>query len=349
MSLPRKLFTLAAATTAAALTVQAINRRRRWWDLRGKSIIVTGGSRGLGLDLARQLADRGAKIAIFARDADEMKRALGDVRTRGTAIAVQCDVTDREDVDRAVAIVRQSFGRVDAIINDAGVIGVGPHEAMTEADYDRAMRTHFYGPLHLILAVLPEMEQRRDGRIVNISSIGGKIAVPHLVPYTASKFALTGLSEALRTELAACNVFVTTVIPGLMRTGSPRNADFKGQPDAEYAWFMTSDNTPGLSVNPADIAERILDAMQAGDAELIHQFSAAAATKLHALFPKLSAELAAVVERLLPHGHLKTRVKGRDVSGAVRVPRFARNSDETAARTHNETLPVSYPTQPGDV
>src|SRR5205823_4029010 len=135
-----------------------------------------------------------------------------------------CDVTHRREVTQFVRATRERFGRIDVLVNNAGTIEVGPMEVMTLDDYDRAMKTHFWGPLYMVLAVLPELRKRREGRIVNVSSIGGKISVPHLLPYCASKFALTGFSQGLRAELAKDGIVVTTVCPGLMRTGSPLNA-----------------------------------------------------------------------------------------------------------------------------
>src|SRR5215207_3675472 len=163
-------------------------------------------------------------------------------------------------VERMIADVRSRFGRIDILVNNAGVIQVGPLGAQTQADFEEAMRIHFWGPFYAMRAVLPEMKQRGEGRIVNISSIGGKIAVPHLLPYSASKFALVGLSEGLRAELAKDGVVVTTVCPGLMRTGSPRNAEFKGQHRSEYAWFALGDSIPGASVSAESAARQIIEA-----------------------------------------------------------------------------------------
>src|SRR5206468_3204388 len=159
-----------------------------------------------------------------------------------------CDVTAAPQVAGMIDGIVRHFGSIDVVVNNAGVIQVGPVEHMTLADFDQAMRTHFWAPLYVIEAALPHMRRQRGGRIVNISSIGGKVAVPHLVPYTASKFALAGLSESLRMELMSQNIFVTTVIPGLMRTGSPRNALFKGQNEKEHAWFATGDALPVVSI-----------------------------------------------------------------------------------------------------
>ena len=168
-----------------------------------------------------------------------------------------------------VAAVSNRFHQIDVLVNNAGVIQVGPIEVMTHEDFELAMQAHLWGPLNTILAVLPSMRQRREGRIVNISSIGGKVAVPHLVPYSASKFALVGLSKGLRAELMKDNVVVTTVCPGLMRTGSPRNADFKGQHRFEYAWFSISDALPLLTVSAENAARQIVQACKRGQAELV--------------------------------------------------------------------------------
>src|SRR5204863_2590958 len=123
--------------------------------------------------------------------------------------------------------------------------------------------------VHTTLDVMPDMRARREGRIVNISSIGGKVSVPHLLPYSASKFALVGLSEGLRAELAKDGIVVTTVCPGLMRTGSPRNAQFKGQHRAEYAWFTLSDSMPFFSQSAERAARQILSACRHGEAEVV--------------------------------------------------------------------------------
>ena len=240
---------LAAGAGACWLGCQLV-RQRRYLDLTGKSVLITGGSRGLGLVLARQFVSRGASVAICARDADELERARVDLEARGgLVLTVVCDLANRNETIDMVWQVKSAFGRIDVLVNNAGVIQVGPMEVMTLADYEEAMKVHYRAPLQATLEVLPEMRARHSGRIVNISSIGGKVSVPHLLPYCASKFALVGFSEGLRSELIKEGIYVTTVVPGLMRTGSPRNATFKGQHHAEYAWFSISDAMPLLSMS----------------------------------------------------------------------------------------------------
>lgn len=267
------------------------------FDLAGKVVLITGGSRGLGLVMARQLVAQQARVAICARDPDELARAKRDL---GEVLAIPCDVTQPEQLERLVNEVTHLLGPIDCLINNAGVIQVGPMKHMTIEDYEMAMATHFWAPLRLSLAVLPKMRERGEGRIVNIASVGGKIAVPHLLPYTASKFALVGLSEGMRAELIKDNVRVTTVVPGLMRTGSPPNALFKGRNEAEYAWFAAGDSSHLTAMQAERAARQILTAMRRGRPEITLTFQAKLATRLFALAPGLMQRALSLVDRLLP-------------------------------------------------
>ena len=329
---------LAAAGAGAYLAARAVYRRLHDYDLAGKTVLITGGSRGLGLVLARGFAAEGANVAICARDPRELESARRDLAARGARVlAFPCDVTERAQVRELVEVVTHHFGGVDVLVNNAGVIQVGPLEVMTLEDFEQAMAVHFWGPLYATLAVLPQMRARRDGRVVNISSIGGKISVPHLVPYSASKFALAGLSDGLRAELAKDGVVVTSVFPGLMRTGSPRNATFKGQHRAEYAWFAISDSLPVSSINAERAASQIISACRRGDAELVITTQALAAVKFRALFPEATAEILSVVNRLLPGpgGIGRARAKGKE-SGSALAPSVLTALSEWAARRNNE-------------
>ena len=290
------------AAAGAVAVFGAFLRQRRRIELAGKVVLVTGGSRGLGLVLARRLAAEGAYVALCARDAEDLESARSQIRgeTGRDVVSLTADLTDRAQAADVIRQVTEKLGPVDVLINNAGIIKVGPMETMTEADYEEAMALHFWAPFHTVHAVLPSMRQRGAGRIVNISSIGGKIAVPHLLPYSASKFALTGFSEGLRAELLPQNIFVTTVCPGLMRTGSPRNAEFKGQHEKEYAWFAVSDSLPFLSQSAGSAAERILDALRHGDAEVVTTLPAQVAVVAHGLMPGVVSDALSVAHRLLP-------------------------------------------------
>lgn len=297
----KKRLGYAAIGAAAVWAGRAIYRQLSQYQFLDRTVLITGGSRGLGLVLARQLADCGARLILCARDADELERVKAEFAARGHGVlTIVCDVMQRDQVHAMVDEITQKGVEIDVVINNAGVIQGGPMETMTIEDYEEAMKTHFYGPLFVNEAVLPGMRRRGEGRIVNISSIGGRISVPHLLPYSASKFALVGYSLGLRSELAKDGIVVTTVCPGLMRTGSPRNAFFKGQHAAEYAWFKISDSLPVLSANAERAASQILDACRHGDAFLIVGAPAKLADKLYSLLPGLGADAFALVNRLLP-------------------------------------------------
>lgn len=309
-------------TMAAVLALVGIRRalrRARRITFRDKVVLICGGSRGLGLVLARKFLGQGSRVAICARDAEELQRAQEELSRRGEVFIITCDVTDRSDVENMIAAVHDRFGRIDVLVNNAGIISVGPVESMKIEDFEEAMRTHFWGPLHTIMAVLPEMKSRRSGRIVNISSIGGKISVPHLVPYSASKFALVGLSEGLRAELKKDGIFVSTICPGLMRTGSPRNAYFKGKHKLEYAWFALSDSLPFLSMDVDRAAEKIVNACRYGVAEVVLSLPAKVAVKFHGLFPGLTADILDWENRVLPRkgGIGEEKAKGHESESAI--------------------------------
>lgn len=291
------------AALVGAVAVSRLLRRRRAIDFAGRVTVVSGGSRGLGLLIALQMAAEGARIVLLARDAEMLRRAEEEIAATGPRpMSIPCDVGVRQQAEEAIRRVAERFGRIDILVNDAGTIEVGPVEHMTLKDFEMAMAVHFWGPLYLTLAALPHLRRSRDreGRLVNISSIGGRLAVPHLLPYSASKFALTGLSDGLRAELAKDGIRVTTVLPGLMRTGSPFNAWFKGRHRAEFTWFTIFDSIPGISINADRAARQVVDACRHGDPELAITPQARLAIIADAVFPSLVARSMQFMNWLLP-------------------------------------------------
>jgi NAD(P)-dependent dehydrogenase (short-subunit alcohol dehydrogenase family) len=327
-----------AAGLGAALVTRAVIRRSREYDLRGKTVLITGGSRGLGLVMAREFLREGARVAICARNAEELERANADLKQLSSEVlAVTCDLTVQAQVEEMVDLVQRHLGQIDVLVNNAGIISVGPVEVMTVEDYQQAMETNYWGALYAILAVLPQMRARQEGRIVNITSIGGKISVPHLVPYSASKFALVGLSEGLRAELMKDGVVVTTICPGLMRTGSPRNATFKGQHRAEYTWFSISDALPLTSISAARAARRIVKACKRGEPEVVLSIQAKLATRFHGLFPGLTADLLGLANHLLPApGGIGTAHAKGEASQSALSPSWLTALNEQAAEENNQ-------------
>jgi NAD(P)-dependent dehydrogenase (short-subunit alcohol dehydrogenase family) len=322
---------------AGFLAGRAVLRRRRKMDVAGQVALITGGSRGLGLEIARELASKGAKIAICARNERELRDAQEQLEAKGAdVLAVTCDVTRVEDVGNVVQQTIDRFGQIDILVNSAGTIAIGPMSHLKLEDYRRVMEINFFGSLNTMLAVLPEMRRRREGRIVNIASFGGEFPAPHAAAYNASKHAVVGLSHTFREELVNNGVYVTTVNPGFIRNGSMVNAVFKGDHEAEKALAMTVGNAPLVSIDPQRMAKRIINALEHGDAEL----TTPTLPRFHGAFPGLSQEIMSLVNRLLPHrspdgDELR---EGADISDR-KVPLWARARAKAGEEQYQSTNP----------
>lgn len=287
----------------AGLALAFALRRASLSELRGDVVLITGGSRGLGLALARELARLGCKIAICARDQDELESARSILEREGAEVlAAVCDVSHKDQVDVLVRDVRARFGRIGILINNAGIIRVAPVENVAIADFEQALAVMFWGVVYPTLAVLDDMRERRAGRIATIDSIGGKVSVPHLLPYCCAKFATVGFCEGLRAEMSRYGVKVTVIAPGLMRTGSHRQAEFKGNKEAEAAWFCLGATLPLISMSAERAARQIVAAIRRGQAEKILSTQATLLARVNGLLPGLVPNLLGFANRLLPVG-----------------------------------------------
>jgi NAD(P)-dependent dehydrogenase (short-subunit alcohol dehydrogenase family) len=284
------------------------------YAFRDRSVIITGGSRGLGLALASQLVQEGAHVTILARDPDELERArlqLLKLSEQAQVLAIRCDMTEPNELGSAVDQVLHEFGRIDVLINNAGNIAVGPFGAMEDEDFDVQLELQLRAVIHAIELVRPIFQQTGGGRIANISSIGGIIPVPHMSTYCAAKFALAGLSESIAAELALENIQITTVYPGLMRTGSPIQAVFKGDCEREYGWFASGDVTPGLSVSAETAARQILDGIRHGDTRVTYPLITKIGILGHAALPATYAFLMRNAARfIMPKSEARERKTG---------------------------------------
>lgn len=331
---------LAAAAFAAWGVTGARHLRRA--DLRGQVVWITGGSRGLGLCLARELARQGCKLALSARDEAELIRAREDVLERfpGTEVlVVPVDVTEPASVHAAADAVADHFGRIDGLLAVAGLIQVGPLEAMTRRDYERAMDVNFWGVYDAVEAVRPAMREQGAGWICGIDSVGGRVSVPHLLPYHCAKFALRGLLEGLDAELAKDGIAVTTILPGLMRTGSPVAAEFKGDHAREFAWFGTDDMLPGLSMEATKAARRVVDAIRFGEREVTLGLPAVLGGLAHDVLPGATLAMLEVVGRTLPRheGAPNEARQGWDLRDTKAAPMVTWIGDY--GRRYNQTPP----------
>ena len=333
----------AGIACTGAVAVYAVGRcRRKSAKLDGRTVLITGGSRGLGLAMAEEFGKAGARLVLVARHSEELERARW-LLLRGRAVVspddvmvIAGDLRDPEIAERVIDQATSRFGAVDILVNNAGVITVGPVENQTVDDFRDVMDSNFFSGLHCTLAVLPQMLARGRGSIVNIASIGGKVAVPHLLPYSASKFAAVGLSEGLNAELRSKGIRVTTVCPGLMRTGSHLNALFTGDAEREYRWFSLSAGLPGVSTSARCAARKIVRATISGKSEIAITPQAMLAARLGNLCPTATMRAMQMANAALPSavsGRTEKRrgaeVRGREVKPAVV---FA----EAAARRYNQ-------------
>ncbi|HEX7159952.1 MAG TPA: SDR family oxidoreductase [Trebonia sp.] len=310
-------------------------------DIAGEVAIVTGASRGLGLELARELGRHSCRVVICARDEDELNRAAEDLRSDGAeATAVSCDITSDDAPRRLIDTALTSYGRLDIIVNNAGIIQVGPVENARDSDFESAMRIMALAPARIVLAALPVLRKQGHGRIVNITSVGGKVSVPHLLPYSMAKFAAVALSEGLRAELGSGPVTVTTAVPGLMRTGSHMQALFTGQREKEFTWFSLGASLPLLSMDAGRAAKRIVSAMRTRQGEVILTPVAQAAARGADVFPGLTAALLHAMSALLPDpDEQSSRVAaGKNLRPALSEKVFAAATTlgRSAARRLNE-------------
>jgi short-subunit dehydrogenase len=251
--------------------------------------------------LARLLSKERARLVICARDQAELEEVATEFSQHGSHILTfPCDITDKKQVDAMLDQVYQKMGKIDVVINNAGIIQVAPEQNMTEEDYRKALDVHFWGPLHINNRVLPQMMERNSGRIVNIISIGGKLSFPHLLPYNVSKFALSGYSEGLSAQMSRYNIKITSVYPGLMRTGSHRYIEAKGQKEKEYTWFSAMANMPGISMDAEKAAQKIITGLKRGNKVLILSAMAKLGNVSHALFPGLVLNVFSLINRFMP-------------------------------------------------
>jgi short-subunit dehydrogenase len=337
---------LAFASVAAAAMAYAARQRRRM-NFEGKTAVIAGASRGLGLELAREFAKEGANLVLLARNRRLLAEAATELEAIGASVSVLgCDITKQDEVrvnvaSIIVASIIREFKKIEVLINVAGIIQVGPSEHMQLDDFEDAMAVHFWGPLHLMREVIPHMKREGHGRIVNIASIGGKVAVPHLLPYAASKFALVGLSEGMRTELAKDGIYVTTVCPGLMRTGSHFNALFKGQQRKEFALFSAAN--AWLSTSSARAARQIIDACRYGASQLVITPQARLLRLVNGVCPAFVAETLSLVCRLLPgpSGAEGDRLKrGWESQSLIAPSLLTRPADRAATDNKEEPQPA---------
>jgi NAD(P)-dependent dehydrogenase (short-subunit alcohol dehydrogenase family) len=286
---------------AALMLASAVRRRVRRIDLRGRVAVVTGGGRGLGLAITRELVQRGCRVAICGRDGELIRRSVGALTAEGAEVMGHaCDAADAAQVDSFMARVIEQYGRIDLLVNNAGQCFVGPAAELAPADMQSALRNIFWTHYYPTLAVLPQMRSRKFGRIANITSIGGKLPVPHQAAYVAAKYAATGWSQTLGIELSKDGVFVSTISPPPLRDGAPLHVHFNGSVEEEFRWFTRSLTSRISAISAERTARTVVDALAHADRERAVSLSSWFLSRAHGLAPTVMARCLTWVDRLLP-------------------------------------------------
>lgn len=270
-------------------------------SLKDKVVVITGGSTGLGLALARKLAREGCVLALCARSEEDLELTKLEFITHGFKIFTSvCDVSVPEEVDGFIESVLARFGKIDILVNNAGVITVGAMESFGLEDYERAMDIMYWGIVHSTRAVLPHFKAKNDGQIINITSIGGIVPIPQLHPYVAAKYAATGFSLAMAAELRKDKIAVTTVAPGLMRTGSFINALFQKGNRKEFKLFAAMSTAPGITISADKAVRDILSAIRHKKIFTILGVPAKVIHELNHFFPETMIRLFGFMNRFVP-------------------------------------------------
>lgn len=311
-----------------------------------QTVVIIGATRGLGLDLLRGYAARGARLAVCARDALELLRVEAELRD--TELLVEaCDAAKPEQMERFMRDVVLRFGRIDVLITCAATIQVGPLETMSTSDFEAAMEQIFWTTYHPTMAVLPHMRAQRAGSIAHVASFAGKVPVPHMLPYTTAKFAVTGFSMGLHAELKKEGIHVTTISPGLLRTGSYVNVPFKGQQEKEYIWFAGGGVTPLLSMPSERAARLVMRAIDKKASERTLSWAVRAAAVTQAAAPSVLSKVLVLADRLLPSGGSRYALRGSELASLSRsrwVQAIARYGKANAERHHEYPGPVNIVT-----
>ncbi|MFI0785926.1 SDR family NAD(P)-dependent oxidoreductase [Streptomyces lydicus] len=313
-------------------------------SIRGLTAVVTGGSRGLGLLMAGELMKRGCHVVLLARDEAELGRAVTKLGRLpcGSVRSVVCDVRDGAAVRARMDEIVRDNGRLDIVLANAGIIQVGPADALGTEGFRDALDSIFNGALHTALAALPHLRRSPvGGRLALVGSVGGLLAVPHLLPYSCAKAAVAALAEGLHAEEAVHGVTVTGIHPGLMRTGSHLHARFGGDRRREYAWFQTLAGAPLLSMNAERAAERIVSAVQRRRHRIVLTPAAKLGARAHGVAPVATTRLVSLIGRVLPRdGGGGTaegfRVEAEDQPPARRLRRVLGVLNERAAGRLNQ-------------
>jgi short-subunit dehydrogenase len=237
------------------------------------TVLITGASQGIGKATALLFANKGYDLVLTARHSDRLTVVAQEIQKLDRqALVIPTDVRDPDQVKNSIDKALEQYGAIDVLVNNAGIYVSGPVESFSLEEWHHAIDTNLCGYVHTIHAVLPHMLARSKGAIVNVSSIGGKVPIPYLVPYTATKFGVTGMTAAMHAELKPKGIHVCGIYPNLIKTSFTERAIFTGydEADARSRRQQIEEilHTPFVE-KPEDVAKAIWEGVQHQKAEVV--------------------------------------------------------------------------------
>lgn len=290
-------FMLGVAGTAAA--VYAWRQRARRRHVQGRTVLITGGSRGLGLELARKFLAAGAQVALCARNQADLERARQQLAPGGGLVSIHvADISNPQAVERLVSDVTARWGRLDILVNNAGVFMGGPMALMRLDDYQRMLRVNLIGTITVTEACRPYLE--RHGGVITIVSAAGLLPAPHLAPYAVSKAGVSMYAQLLEVELASRGLETMAVYPSYMPTGSTYSADYRGAVAAEQRVVQRLMHMPFISVDHRRAGSIILNAWLSGRRVVVYPAVARFSIILTNLMPEFALRMMRLANRFYP-------------------------------------------------
>ncbi|NET31877.1 MAG: SDR family oxidoreductase [Cyanothece sp. SIO1E1] len=252
--------------------------------------LITGASQGSGRATALLFASKGYDVAIAARQPERLEAIADEIRALGRrAIAIPTDVGDPQQVEALISDALTTYAHIDVLVNNAGICLTGSMEKTTLQDWQQIMATNFWGYVYTIQALLPHLLAQGHGHIVNVGSFGGKMPLPNMTAYCASKYAVTGLTETLQLELAPQGIQVCAVHPGVIKSSFLERALFRGQTQQDSQQLRQQMSTlleSSWVSSPDDIAKAVWEAIEQKRSEVVVG-PVAIATEAYRLFPRL--------------------------------------------------------------
>jgi len=306
----------------------AFKRKKRQFTYQGKVVLVTGGARGLGYIMARQLVEEGAKVIICARDADQLDKAYVLLRNHGeVTYPYVCDITEKENIVQLAYFIKKRFGRLDVLINNTGTITINPIEQLPLNNYKKFIESHLWGPMQLVRVLIPLLSKSREAKIVNIFSVGGKISLAKSQPYDVNEIVHAVFYDNISRVITGKNIKLTAIYPEFKDQDLPVNLKLKGHSEQELAWSKFNESRPLISLYAENVGKQILKTAQIGKKTLTLPFPRELARIVNNINTELNLTLCQLVDHLVPHDSGSSSIISAPQNATVHQKKTRLNND----------------------